>query len=99
MKEKKTVQYYCLLASDAGLHWTWNLSSVLEADVLLLATMMKENHIIIVIIRCVLLMRSNKNTDCYPFHGGITNTNTISSRVADGQRDRPYSPFSSTRYL
>lgn len=97
--KKKTVQvlqYGCLLAPDAGLLWIWKLSKLLEAC-LLLAIMM-ENHII-VIIPCVLLMRSNKSTDCYHFHGGIINTNTISSRVADGQRDRPYSPFSSTRYL
>ena len=58
---------------------------------------MMENHII-VIIPCVLPMRSNKSTDCYPFHGGRTTTTTTtsstiktidSSRVADKKRERP----------
>ena len=89
MHEKKTiqVQYYCLLAPDAGLHWTWNLSSLLEADVLLLATMMKENHIIIVTIRCVLLMRSNRSTDCYRFHSVII-TDTTNTLCVAGNRQR-----------
>jgi len=71
----------------------------LEADVLLVVTMlMKENHII-VIIRYVRLMRRSISADCYPFHGGRTTTtattnstiNTIgSSRVADKKRERAY---------
>jgi hypothetical protein len=39
---------------------------------------MMVNHII-VIIRYVLLMRSNKSTDCYPFHGGRTTTTTTNT--------------------